>query len=474
MLNLNATNLDITDPDLQEAFNDLQGNILKGHGRDLSRHIFLRFVDQDGARAWIRAMADKITTALKQHTEAAEWKATGVEHLFVSLLLSSDGYRALGVDDRKMPAERAFLHGMKDLEFKYNTRPRGDHAPTANPLFDNLDDWEKPFCSEIHALVIFAYGSAGHDDADGIATLEKEVSELQTSLEGVAEIVCIQEGHVLRNDLGQVIEHFGFTDGVSDPLILKHDLDRAFENGGFEHYDPSINIGGVIVPDPGGDTESYGSFCVYRKLQQNIRGFANRIETLAEQVGVNEDLARALVMGRFQDGTPVGEQNVGGWRNEFNNFNYDDDWTGLRCPMASHTRRANPRGDTYRQFGSPESIERARRIVRRGISYGSADLSPQEEWTDAGLLFLCFQANIEDQFIFIQNTWCNNQDFLSSDVGIDPIAGQTLPGEKCVAQKWPAAWGKPQSEKNLEFSDVVRTRGGEYFFAPSITALRSI
>ncbi|MGC1208540.1 MAG: Dyp-type peroxidase [Ornithinimicrobium sp.] len=475
MMNLNSTNLDITDPDLQECFSDLQGGILKSHGRDVSRHVFIRFNDPDKARTWVRSMATKVTTAIGQHESATEWKATGKEHLFVSLLLSGDGYRALGVDPAKTPREKAFTAGMKDLAQTYNTAPRGDHKPTPNPLADDPDEWEESFRAETHALVIFAFGSSGHDDTEATATVEEAVQQVAGALsDGGGEIACVQQGHALRNDLGQVIEHFGFTDGVSDPMVMKTDLDRAYANGGFEHYDPSINIGGIIVPDPGGDRDAYGSYVVYRKLQQNLRGFADQAAAMADALGLDRELAGALVMGRFKDGTPVGEQNVDGWRNEFNDFNYDDDWTGTRCPLASHTRRSNPRGDTYRRFGSPVTIERSRRIVRRGISYGTPELDPAEEWTDTGLLFMCYQANIEDQFIFIQHTWGNNQDFLEDGVGADPVAGQCPADQTRGPQDWPTQWGRPHSEKPFDFGDHVRMRGGEYFFAPSVSALNTI
>lgn len=480
-INLSSTNVDITDPDLQGMFSDLQGNILKSHGRDISKHVFLRFgSDTVAARAWARSFADKATSAAQQHADALEWKMTGREHMFSSLLLTASGYRALDVDDSQIPDEKAFRAGMKNLEVKYNTAPRGDHVPTSNPLNDEPSDWETAFQEEIHALVLFAYGGQGHGDDAALSALVEAVERLEADLDGVADVLCIQHGHVLRNARGQVIEHFGFTDGVSDPLCLKHDLDKAFANGAFEHFDPSINLGGVIVKDPGGGDDAYGTFVVYRKLQQNIRGFADRTAALAEALSsasgslVSPELAGALTVGRFKDSTPVGEQSCPGWENEFNNFDYTDDPTGLRCPLASHVRRSNPRGDTYRRFGSPLTIERSRRIVRRGISYGAPDLDPPEEWTDAGLLFICCQSNIEDQFIFIQHTWCDNQDFLNAGVGVDPIVGQPPAGVERIPQVWPSAWGRPLSHVEFDMGGFVRMRGGEYFFCPSLSALRAL
>ena len=120
------------------------------------------------------------------------------------------------------------------------------------------------------------------------------------------------------------------------------------------------------------------------------------------------------------------------------------------------------------------TIESSRRIVRRGVSYGSTDLDPKKEWTNAGLLFLSYQSDIEQQFIFMQNTWCNNQGFVRGETGLDPLIGQTKEGEETVPQKWPTQWGVPSDPLEFEFSHVIRTRGGEYFFTPSIAFFKTL
>jgi Dyp-type peroxidase family len=481
MLNLTLTNVEIDDPDIQDFYADLQGNLIKSHGRDFSKHVFLRFTgDGDAARAWVRSFAERVTSAKRQHADALDWKANGTEHMFTALLLTARGYEALGVDEAAIPNEKAFRAGMKDMDTLYNTRPRGDHHPVANPLNDDPTQWDEPFQQEIHALAMFSFGGGRVDDDTSLATLDAEVDRLRGEIEGVAEVVCVQHGHVLRNELGQVIEHFGFCDGISDPLFFEHDLDRAWNNGTFDRWDPGMALNSLLVKDPGGGPAGHGSFVVYRKLQQNVRGFTDAVErlaaTLSEAAGdeVGADVAGAYVMGRFKDGTPVVEQSGPGWTNEFNNYNYDQDATGLRCPMAAHARRSNPRGDAVRLFGEPPTIERARRIVRRAISYGSTDLSPAEEWTDAGLLFMCCQSNIEDQFIFLQTSWCNNWDFVEKGSGIDPVIGQVPPDQGPVPQAWPARWGRPHGEVRSHFSGHVRMRGGEYFFAPSISFMRGL
>lgn len=70
-LALNST-LRWTDANESEtaALRDIQGNILDGHGRKATLHVFLRFgADPAASRAFIRELAPLITSALKQLTE---------------------------------------------------------------------------------------------------------------------------------------------------------------------------------------------------------------------------------------------------------------------------------------------------------------------------------------------------------------------------------------------------------------------
>ena len=212
-----------------------------------------------------------------------------------------------------------------------------------------------------------------------------------------------------------------------------------------------------------------------------------RVTRLAEELGVNADLAGAYTVGRFKDGTPVTLSQQGTRPGEFskqNDFDFSEDHAGARCPFHAHTRKTNPRGTT--PLTSLEG-EKRRRIARRGIPYGppvtgAADNLPNDDdpATPRGLLFLCFQANIEDQFEFIQRTWVDNKHFptsvltnglLQRDTGDDPLIGQ----DSDEAQRWPKQWGAPErGKKTINFEAAVTLRGGEYFFAPSIPFLAAL
>lgn len=504
-VNMLMTNLDFGDDNLQGLYSNIQGNILKSHGRDYARHVFLRLKGDAAAnRALMAKLGATATDFASQHKQTQAFKANGERSLFVNVMLSATGYAALDIPEDLWPDDPAFRAGMRDLTTTYDTRPRGDHRPVANPLFDNLSSWEEPFREQIDALMILAYGRK--DANDGAEEfLDEQVEQLRDDLGGTAEIICLQKGHVLRNDLGQVIEHFGHPDGVGNPLFMRPDLDRARRTqGGFERADLSAPLGLVLLPEPGNKDVNYGSYFVYRKLQQNIAGYKKHCEKLADllnqqmaqlrqnsgeveldDVTFDADYASALCIGRFKDGTPISEQAAPGWTSLPNNFDFAFDIRGRKCPFQSHIRKVNPRLDTRREFGAPQTVEFSRRIVRRGISYGSEDLHSTSEWSDAGLLFLCCQRSIEYQFIFMQHAWCNNQVFVHSGTGLDPICGVAPTGEAALPQKWPLRWGIPEGsvaggadpndvDPEYLISDVVRNRGGEYFFAPSKAFLANL
>ena len=483
VIKLSQSKLDINDPGLSVIFEDIQGNILKSHGRNHSRHLFLQFTgDADRCQDWICQMALRLTSALEQHRTSLDFKESGNEHLYTGFMLSYSGYQALGIEDQKIPDDKAFRLGMKDINFKYDTGPGGLHKRTINPLNDNPENWEEPFKERIDALLVLAYGGRNIDSKKCENYLDEEVEKIKAEIAGVATILSIQKGYTLRNDTGLPIEHFGFVDGISNPVFFKSDFQSIEEKEGIEHYDPSAPFGLVAVNDPGGldpDT-SFGSYFVYRKMQQNIKGFNDQSNQFASLLSkatgskIDQNYAGALAFGRFKDGSPITSKPSESRKTLFNNFNYNDDAEGLRCPFQSHLRKTNPRGDTTRVKRIPLRSERSKRIARRGISYGSDDMSPSSEWTDAGLLFLSCQSDIEQQFLVMQCGWSDNPNFLNKGTGVDPITGDQNSGPDKAAKKWNIQIDKKKVSVDFTYRDLVKIRGGEYFFAPCISFCKKL
>ncbi len=378
-----------------------------------------------------------------------------------------------------------------------------------NQWEDGYNNPQKP----IHAMFILA----ADDPAEMIAVERVVLAELKS----IAEILTGERGMNLKKRFspadpedGVSVEHFGFVDGRSQPLFLKGQADRETHNGGGSFWDPRAPLSLILLPDPNGtENRSFGSFLVYRKLEQNVRGFRLAEGQLAEELGLPIDLVGAMAVGRFKDGTPLVLQPGGGGRPMANDFNYDGDPDGVASPFQAHIRKTNPRLESVRRggpFAQSNEEELGHRIARRGIPYGgplSESNNPDDLPTKGvGLLFFCYQADIWEQFEFMQRFWSNNPGFLQPDfdtkgslplpenqrrgsrnypdaTGLDAITGQAIPGqsdpligvEAGPPRHWPQAWGKPPKDPvATDFANFVTLKGGEYFFSPCISFLKGL
>jgi Dyp-type peroxidase family len=450
--NLPEDGIDFENPGkYQGLLADLQGNIIKASARDYSVHLFVQWKADKilEAKKWIKNFAEThITSAKKQAEEALLHKKGISSNVFANFLLTRQGYEILGFAAVTIPKDQPFTMGMKNQQIRESL---GDPA---------ISEWEEGYQDNIHTLLLI-----GDDD---VIRLLQFINQITTSLRQVAVVLHREDGFLLKNKSGQVIEHFGFVDGVSQPLFTKRDIIKAKEaDHDFNKWDPRSPLSLVLVKDPNGKTDdSYGSYLVYRKLEQNVKAFHEDKQKLAKQLNINEDLAGAFAVGRFPDGTPVTQSNVPA--SSTNNFNFDEDVEANKCPFHAHIRKTNPRGDTARKFNVSLQEEKGHQIVRRAFSYGDNNHDNKSE-TGSGLLFLCFQADIENQFNFMQVRWANADKFVQVGVGADPLIGK----ESIVSQKWPTQWGSNNTQE-YNFKLWVKMKGGEYFFAPSISSLSGL
>jgi Dyp-type peroxidase family len=453
---------------------DVQGNILKSHGRDHARHLFITFgPEKEKGRAWLAATAELVTSAAQQWKESAKRAAIFAQaenqpdpeafldgqlnenpsSVFVNVLLSAKGYQALGLE-AKMPNDISFRRG-------------ADATPTIQKLADpHKQQWEREYQSRLDALVIVA------DDApQRVAETAKKITK-SLGDSGAGQVVHVEIGKVLRSGrTGPAREHFGFVDGVSNPLFFAKDIKKAKDRErGFDKYDPRAPLKLVLVEDPGGT--GHGSYLVFRKLAQNVQQFnKDRLvlaQALAKADGRSEpheedkELAGAYMVGRFRNGMPVVEKGTPKGMGEFipNNFNYAGDPEGAKCPFQTHIRKVNPRGESRR------GQEGNRRIVRRAVSY-------EKTGGEVGLLFFCAQANIADQFELMQQTWANAVNFVRAGTSVDALIGQ---GSKPPTHRWPGKYGQqdgPENRLRVNIQQSVKLKGAGYFFAPSPSFLKN-
>ena len=168
------------------------------------------------------------------------------------------------------------------------------------------------------------------------------------------------------------------------------------------------------------------------------------------------------------------------WRLALNDFTYRDDQDGANCPIGAHVRRGNPRDMLDPQLNSPRkrrwtgsALSNRRRILRRGIPYGPFASETDKGDEERGILFIAICADLQRQFEFVQRQWINH--------GMDMGAGNNgcpVIGRREAENADAPAFVIPQPKDSdlpphllPAMPDFVRTRGGDYFFLPSITAL---
>jgi deferrochelatase/peroxidase EfeB len=113
-------------------------------------------------------------------------------------------------------------------------------------------------------------------------------------------------------------------------------------------------------------------------------------------------------------------------------------------------------------------VMRIHRMIRRGSGYGPAlpEGILEDDGVDRGLMFAFVGANLGRQFEFVQSEWMNDGAFFGGGKERDPISGA---GDGEGTFNIPR---RPIRRQLKGLSRFVTTRGGEYCFLPSLSALR--
>jgi deferrochelatase/peroxidase EfeB len=235
-----------------------------------------------------------------------------------------------------------------------------------------------------------------------------------------------------------------------------------------------------------------------------VRGFWRFLDHQAgSDTTVRQSLEDSMV-GRRPNGDPlvaVGGDAIEGLDPktvEQNQFTYQADGEGIRCPLGAHIRRANPRNADLPPgskgffgwllhtlgFGNPKfrddvmASTRFHRLLRRGREYGPALTAEQAvgdgpDTGEHGIHFICIVANILRQFEFLQNAWVMGTKFDALTEESDPLLGNRAAVPGCPVT---STFSIPQPdglrERIMDVPQFVRVRGGAYFFLPSLAAIR--
>lgn len=444
----------------------LQPNILKGHVREHMQILFIQFSDQAQARAFLGKVARKMKSANKHLLEVERFKADRTPGTpYIGVGLTRAGYSKLGIPAAKVPGSSK----PSAVPFRRGMRHANSLATLGDPV---VAQWQEAFRHTIHAVVLI-----GDLKMANVTATRAEINALFTPK---VKLLGVETGRGQANTHGDGIEHFGYVDGRSQPLFLDEDIaDEPHTPAG---WDPTFTLGRVLVRDSAAPNpvQHFGSFFVFRKLEQNVRRFHQAEKALADELGLtgaDRPRAGATIVGRFRDGTPLTTHATGGVHPVPNDFDYDADAQGRKCPLHAHVRKTNPRGSGG---GEDHPAERKHLMARRGQVFGTrkddinAELPASARPTGGvGLLFMAFNSELSTQFDFTQNAWANNPGFpfgASSPPGLDQVIGHgTRPKTTC-----PVAWNGAATKTVNAAPQAVTMRGGEYFFMPSIAFLKAL
>lgn len=447
----------------------LQPNILKAHTREFLTILLVRFDDAAAARTALKTIAQTLMkSALKHLQEVEAFHATNAPGTsYVGVGLTEKGYDKLGIPTAKKPNDPSFLQGMQAAGL-------GDSKPTS---------WDSVFHQDVHAVILV--GDQLKPPRDVM------LAKVMALLTPTAKFhVSVQEGHGLHNGNGDGIEHFGYVDGRSQPIFLTEDLEaERLRQDGATNWDPGFGPGRAILPDPTGadPLSQFGSYFVYRKLEQNVRQFKEEEDKLANRLGLtgaDVERAGAMIVGRFEDGTPTAIQAAARSHSPVqNDFTYNSDGDGGKCPFFAHIRKVNPRSSGGFE---PPAGERLHIMARRGQTYGVRTDDPNDgkisnkPTKDVGLLFMAFNSNIAQQFEFAQKSWANFAGFPKVPTGhgapgLDMVIGQGKRPDIDGPKVWGADFGVTNQHKIVApVPQAVTMKGGEYFFMPSLPTLVSL
>jgi deferrochelatase/peroxidase EfeB len=484
---------------------DVQGLVRFGYGGlKEACYLLLRIRDGAAARAWC-ATAPVATAEFQEKPP----------DVALQVAFTSNGLRALGLSSQVLSGFSAeFQVGMAAEDSR--SRRLGDISQNAPTRWA----WGRPGNEPDVLVILFA--------KTGL------LSDWKSQVENSSFYAAFETLHCLPTANLDGYEPFGFKDGISQPQIdwsrqrttSKDELTYTnivalgefllgYPNEYGKYTDrpllnPSERGAGDLLPAeeyPGKkDLGRNGTYLVMRQLEQDVRGFWRFLDGASKSNETERLRLGEAMVGRTTEGKPLVplssnvipgiEENA---EDSLNNFTYDSDTNGIRCPLGAHIRRANPRnvdipgrpswfvsrGLRMVGFGSKSfradlmASTRFHRMLRRGREYGPGltihdALQPKPEGDPTrGIHFLCLNANISRQFEFVQNAWLMSTKFNGLSEESDPLIGNRAAVGECPYTgnfSLPRDGSPPQVLTGLP--QFITVRGGAYFFLPSLRALR--
>ncbi|WP_197740334.1 Dyp-type peroxidase [Paenibacillus odorifer] len=429
-------------------YDDIQGIVLQERPTPyVGTYVLLSIDHQQDGKVMLKRLLDEVTSA-------GQW-SNPHEGAWVNVGFTYQGLQKLGIPQESL---NSF-----DLEFREGMAARAARLGDVNE--SSPEHWEDPLGTEKVdvALALFA------PTKEALLQAEEAAHRIHCELNGVSVVYQLDVG---MNPDGRT--HLGFMDGISNPRIegnhIPNVVGQEAEIKAGEFLFGHLNESGTITQGPQpAELGHNGSYLSFRKLHMRVAAFRRYLREHADN-REEEELLAAKMVGRWPSGAPLSlapeadDPALGEDVSRRNAFTYGDDHKGLKCPVSSHIRRAYPR-DSLQDSVVNVNIHR---LLRRSTMYGP--ILPkgvmEDDGQDRGLIFAGICSSLSRQFEFIKTDWLNGGNFAGMSTEKDPITGKNE-GEGMFTIP-----DKPIRHRMKEIPSFSITKGGEYFFVPSMTALR--
>ena len=377
---------------------------------------------------------------------------------WIAVAISYTGLSALGVPEESLQSfPEAFRVGM---------------AARADMLLDRDENdpknWDQPFGSgRIHiAISIFS-------DTEEKWRRAMELARRQyQGVPGVA-VLDSQDFGAQPGDRNPL----GYKDSIGQPAIEGIGVDplpgqgRPIKAGEFILGYPGEAGAPLAMPQPDVLGRN-GTFLGLRKYQSRVGAF-NRFLRDNAQTDEDRELLAAKLFGRWRSGAPL-TLGASEGRSDARRKTCSGTTTSVmqtirmakQAPLGCHMRRMNPR-DTRMPVLTDVNLHR---IIRRSTTYGAPydpnALSERDDEVPRGLYFLFISAKAMATLEFLQREWINGGNFIGLGEERDPIVGLQEEGATFTIPRKPVR----RRVHGIQTFNVLR--GGEYFFMPSLSALK--
>jgi len=428
---------------------DIQATVLRYRPEPYyGTHTMLHVDDAQAGRELLQRLTPHVDSA-------AEWWQAGED--WISVAVTYPGLVALGLpEDSLQSFPEAFRVGMAARADKL-----GDNGP------NDPQHWDQPFGSGIIHIVVSVFSDSEATWRRTMQTAREQYERFSGVTVLITEDFGAQPGD--RNSLG-------YKDLIGQPAISGSGVEplrgqgRPIKAGEFVLGYPGE--AGVPLPMPRPDVLGRnGTFVGVRKYQSRVGTF-NRFLREHARTDQERELLAAKLVGRWRSGAPLtlapdgDDPALGADPLRNNDFTYAADPDGRQVPLGSHMRRMNPR-DTEMTVLADVNIHR---IIRRSTTFGAPydpnAISEQDDDVPRGIYFIFISAKAMATMEFLQQEWINNGNFMGLGEERDPNVGLQEDGATFTIPQAPVR----RRIHGIETFNVLR--GGEYFFLPSLTALR--